>query len=80
MYNSGLHIFYVIFQCNMDIMSLYNYLLYVVEAINCHYVLFYINVQYFLLFILKYKKLHNTLSGKIIVIIFTPFIMSSNYS
>jgi hypothetical protein len=27
----------------VDIMSLNNYLLYVVEAINCHYVLFQIN-------------------------------------
>jgi hypothetical protein len=65
-YSSGLHIFYVLFQCNIDIMSLNNYLQCVVEAINCHYVLFHINVQcIFLLFVLKYKKLHNTLSGKI---------------
>jgi hypothetical protein len=71
MYSSSLHIFYVLFQCNMDIMSLNNYLLYVVEAINCHYVLFHINVQcIFLLFVLKYKKLHNTFSGKIIIIMF----------
>jgi hypothetical protein len=37
-----------------------------------------INVQcvFFYYIVLKYKKLHNTLSGKII---FTPFIMSSYY-
>jgi hypothetical protein len=79
MYSSSLHIFYVLFRCKVDIMSLNNYLLYVVEAINRHYVLFIlVNVQcIFLLFVLKYKKLDNTLSGKII---FTPFIMSSHYS
>jgi hypothetical protein len=78
MYSSSLYIFSVLYQCNVDIISLNHYLLYVAEAINYHYVLFHINVQcIFLLFILKYKKLHNNLSGKIIII-FTPFIMSRN--
>jgi hypothetical protein len=57
MYSSSLHIFYVLFQCNMDIILLNHYLLYVAKAINCQYVLFHINVQcIFLLFVLKYKK------------------------
>jgi hypothetical protein len=43
MYSSSLHIFYVLFQCNMHIMSLNNYLLHVVEAINCPHVIFHIN-------------------------------------
>jgi hypothetical protein len=43
MYSSSLHILYVLFQCNVDITSLNNYLLYFVEAIHCHYVLFQIN-------------------------------------
>jgi hypothetical protein len=65
----------------MYIVSLNHYLLYVAEAINCHYVLFRINVQcIFLLFILQYKKYIIILSGKIIIIFFTPFIMSSYYS
>jgi hypothetical protein len=34
MYSSSLHIFYVLLQCNVDIMSLNNYLMYVVETIN----------------------------------------------
>jgi hypothetical protein len=34
MYSSSLHIFYVLLQCNMDIMSLNHYLMYVVETIN----------------------------------------------
>jgi hypothetical protein len=32
--------------CNVDIMSLNHYLMYVTEAINCHYVIFHINVQH----------------------------------
>jgi hypothetical protein len=65
----------------VDILSLNHYLLYVAEEINYHYVLFHVNVQCsFLLVILKYKKLHNNLSGKIIIIIITPFIISSYYS
>jgi hypothetical protein len=60
-------------------MSLNYYLLYVVEAINCHYVLSHINVQCIFTIHIKYK-IHNNLSGKIIIIIFTPFIMSSYYS
>jgi hypothetical protein len=80
MYSSSLHIFYVLFHCNVDIISLNHHLLYVVETINYHYVLFHINVRcIFLLFVLKYKKLQNNLSGKIIYN-FTPFIMSSYYS
>jgi hypothetical protein len=81
MYSSCLHIFYVLFQCHVDIMSLNHYHLYDVEAINYQYVLFHINVQCtFLLFIFKYRNLHNNLSGKIIIIIFIPFIMISYYS
>jgi hypothetical protein len=45
MYSSNLYIFYVLFQYNVDIMSLNHYLMYVAEAINYHYVLFHINVQ-----------------------------------
>jgi hypothetical protein len=55
MYNSSFHILYVLFQCNMDIISLYYYLMHVAEAINYDYVLIHINVQCFLLFALKYK-------------------------
>jgi hypothetical protein len=40
MYSSSLHIFYVLLQCNMDIMSLNHYLMYVVGTINYLYVLF----------------------------------------
>jgi hypothetical protein len=40
MYSSSLHIFYVLLQCNMDIMSLNHYLMYVAETINYLYVLF----------------------------------------
>jgi hypothetical protein len=32
MYSSSLHIFYVLLQCNMDIMSLNHYLMYVAET------------------------------------------------
>jgi hypothetical protein len=31
MYSSSIHIFYVLFQCNVDIMSLNHYLMYVGE-------------------------------------------------
>jgi hypothetical protein len=31
MYSSSLHIFYVLLQCNVDIMSLNHYLIYVAE-------------------------------------------------
>jgi hypothetical protein len=34
MYSSSLHIFYVLLQCNVDIMSLNHYLTYVAETIN----------------------------------------------
>jgi hypothetical protein len=44
MYSSSLHIFDVLLQRNVDIMSLNHYLMYVVETINYHYALFYINV------------------------------------
>jgi hypothetical protein len=40
MYSSSLHIFYVLLQCNMDIMSLNHYLMYVAETINYLYFLF----------------------------------------
>jgi hypothetical protein len=39
MYSSSLHIFYVLLQCNVDIMSLNHYLLYVAETINYLYLL-----------------------------------------
>jgi hypothetical protein len=32
--------FYALLQCNMDIMSLNHYIMYVAETINYHYVLF----------------------------------------
>jgi hypothetical protein len=40
MYSSSIHIFYVLLQCNMDIISLNHYLMYVAETINYHSVLF----------------------------------------
>jgi hypothetical protein len=40
MYSSSFHIFYVLLQCNMYILSLNHYLMYVVKTINYHYVLF----------------------------------------
>jgi hypothetical protein len=40
MYSSTLHIFYVLLHCNVDIMSLNHYLMYVVETINYLYLLF----------------------------------------
>jgi hypothetical protein len=40
MYSSTLHIFYVLLQCNIDIISLNHYLIYVVETINYLYLLF----------------------------------------
>jgi hypothetical protein len=40
MYNSSLYIFYVLLQCNVDIMSLNHYLMYAAEIINYLYVLF----------------------------------------
>jgi hypothetical protein len=40
MYSSSLHIFYVLLQCNMGIMSLNHYLMYVMETINYLYSLF----------------------------------------
>jgi hypothetical protein len=40
MYSSNLHIFYVLLQCNVDIMSLNHYLTYVAETINYLYLLF----------------------------------------
>jgi hypothetical protein len=40
MYSSSLHIFYALLQCNMDIMSLNHYLMYVAEIINYLYVHF----------------------------------------
>jgi hypothetical protein len=36
---------YILFQCNMDIMSLIHYLMYVAEVVNYQYVLFHTNVQ-----------------------------------
>jgi hypothetical protein len=45
MYSSTLHILYVLFYCNVNIMSLNYYLMYVSDAINDHYVIFHINVQ-----------------------------------
>jgi hypothetical protein len=45
MYSSSIHIFYLLLQCNMDIMSLNHYLMFVTEAINYYYMLFHINVQ-----------------------------------
>jgi hypothetical protein len=40
MYSSSLHIFFVLLQCNLDIMSLNHYLMYVVETINYLHLLF----------------------------------------
>jgi hypothetical protein len=40
MYSSSLHIIYVLLQCNVDIMSLNHYLMYVTETINYLYLLF----------------------------------------
>jgi hypothetical protein len=40
MFSSCLHIFFVLPQCNVDIKSLNNYLMYVAETINYLYVLF----------------------------------------
>jgi hypothetical protein len=40
MYSSSLHIFYVLLQCNVDVMSLNHYLMYVAEPINYLYLLF----------------------------------------
>jgi hypothetical protein len=40
MYSSTLHIFYVLFQCNVAIMSLNHYLMYVAETINYLYLIF----------------------------------------
>jgi hypothetical protein len=40
MYSSSLHIFYVLLQCNVDIMSLNHYLMYVAETINYLYLHF----------------------------------------
>jgi hypothetical protein len=39
MYSSSLLIFYALLQCNVDIMSLNHYLMYVVETINYLYLL-----------------------------------------
>jgi hypothetical protein len=43
MYSTSLHIFYVLLQCNVDIMSLNQYLMYIAEIINYLYVLFQIS-------------------------------------
>jgi hypothetical protein len=86
MYSNNLHIFYVLLQCNVNIMSLNHYLMYVAKAINYQYVLFHINVQHIFYYHIKNIKLRNNLRGKIIIIIaviiymFTPFIMSCYYS
>jgi hypothetical protein len=40
MYSSSLYIFDVLLQCNMDIMSLNHYLMYVAKIINYLYLLF----------------------------------------
>jgi hypothetical protein len=40
MYSSTIHIFYVLLQCNVDIMSLNHYLMYVEEIINYLYLPF----------------------------------------
>jgi hypothetical protein len=40
MYCSSLHIFYVLLQCNVDIMSLNHYHMFVAETINYLYLLF----------------------------------------
>jgi hypothetical protein len=50
MYSSSLHIFYVLFQCNMDIMSLNHYLMYVAETINYHNVLFQLSQMFSIIF------------------------------
>jgi hypothetical protein len=39
-YNSSPHILYLLLQCNVDIMSLNHYLIYVAETINYLYVFF----------------------------------------
>jgi hypothetical protein len=51
MYSSSLHIFYVLLQCNVDIMSINHYLMYVAETINCLNLLFQL-VIFFQTFIL----------------------------
>jgi hypothetical protein len=40
MCSSSFHIFYVLLKCNVDIMSLNHYLMYVAETINYLFVLF----------------------------------------
>jgi hypothetical protein len=50
MYSSSLHIFYVLLQCNVDIMSLNHYLLYVAETIN------YLHLKIFILINLRDNK------------------------
>jgi hypothetical protein len=39
MYSSSLHILYVLLQCNVDIISLNHYLMYVAETINYLYMM-----------------------------------------
>jgi hypothetical protein len=54
---SSLHIFYVLFQCNIDITSLNNYLLYVKQSIVTMSSSRLINVQcILLLLVLKHKN------------------------
>jgi hypothetical protein len=55
MYSSSFHIFYVLLQCSMDIMSLNHYLIYVAETINYLYLLFQLIIFFYLkTFILIY--------------------------
>jgi hypothetical protein len=46
MYSSSLHIFYILLQCDVDIMSLNHYLKYVAETFNYHYVLFQLSHEF----------------------------------
>jgi hypothetical protein len=52
MYSSSLHIFDVLFQCKMDIMSLNQYLTYVAETINYLYFLFQLIIFFHLITII----------------------------
>jgi hypothetical protein len=48
MYSSSLHIFYVLLQCNVDIMSLNHYLMYVAKTINYFHLLFQLIIFFYL--------------------------------
>jgi hypothetical protein len=57
MYNTSLHIFDVLPQCNVNIMSLNHYLMYVAETINYLYLLFQLIIFFYLItFILIYLR------------------------